>query len=434
MNRCDPMLRVPADFLREARRLFGRLRLASGSGGGTGSAAPSVAAGAVFPVEVCGAFDGIRLALGDGDCWLESFRHATGGAGGHGRVLLPWTALADACRADPGTLVEMTACPQNSGSGTGIGTGALLRLCLRQGGARLVRFHPVAGREAMPAPAWPDGESLRLPARSMEALAAVAPFADWQARGGPWRSGVCFSPADGGCLIAGNDHRLARVPLQLQSQLPRMASPPGWVPPFERSFILPLGAVGVLLHPDFLGYENQLTLPRSGEEPRVMFRAWDHLLVTPVLAAGRLEDESGLRGACAVDGHPWVLDALRRGQLLDWLRALRDPHAPVSLVWRACGRLSVVQGEGCGRGARLTLFNAFRGERPEVLPPRLVLPPRDLAAALEFGGTLVVGPDRAGRVTLYCRATGGAFCQIASLAGAAEGGRAGGAAGRRSAA
>jgi hypothetical protein len=119
-----------------------------------------------------------------------------------------------------------------------------------------------------------------------------------------------------------------------------------------------------------------------------------------------------------------VLDALRRGQLLDWLRALRDPRAPVSLVWRACGRLSVVQGEGCGRGARLTLFNAFRGERPEVLPPRLVLPPRDLAAALNIGGRLRVTVAGNGRVSLSCQGAGGAFCQVASLAAAGADGMA----------
>ena len=290
------MLRIPADFLREARRLFGRLRLASGADGQTTPAAPSVAAGAVFPVEVCAAFDGIRLALGDGHCWLESFRHATGGAGGHGRVLLPWPVLADACRADPGTLVELAVRRQN--------TGTLLRLRLRQGGARLVRFHPSADGPVMPAPALPDGESLRLPARSMEALAAVAPFADWKARAGPWRSGVCFSPADGGCLIAGNGQRLARVPLQL----PGMAQPPGGVLPFTQPFVLPLGAVRVLLHPDFLGYENQLTLSRGGAEPRVMFRAWDHLLVTPVLAAGRLADEPGGAGLVTwpASHGPWM--------------------------------------------------------------------------------------------------------------------------------
>ena len=177
-----------------------------------------------------------------------------------------------------------------------------------------------------------------------------------------------------------------------------MVSLPGGVPPFERSFVLPLGAVGVLQHPDFLGYENQLTLYRGGAEPRVMFRAWDHLLVTPVLAVGSLEDEPMLRGACAVDGQRWSLDALRRGQLLDWLRALRDPHAPVSLIWRTCGRLSVVQGGDRGSSARLTLSAAFRGERPAVLPPRLVLPPRELAAALSIGGGSRGdrGPRRAG--------------------------------------
>ena len=120
-------------------------------------------------------------------------------------------------------------------------------------------------------------------------------------------------------------------------------------------------------------------------------------------------------------GQPWTLDALRRGQLLDWLRALRDPHAPVSLIWRTCGRLSVVQGGGRGRGARLTLSAAFRGERPAVLPPRLVLPPRDLAAALNLGGGLAVTVSRGGRVSLSCSDAGGAFCQVASLAGAAAG-------------
>ena len=80
-----------------------------------------------------------------------------------------------------------------------------------------------------------------------------------------------------------------------------------------------------------------------------------------------------------------------------------------------------MQGGGRGRSARLTLSAAFRGERPAVLPPRLVLPPRDLAAALNIGGGLVVTVARGGRVSLSCRGAGGAFCQVASLAGAEEG-------------
>jgi hypothetical protein len=400
MNRSDPILRIPADFLREARRLFGRLRVVSSP---VAPAAPSVVAGARFPVEVRGAFDGISLALGDGDCWLESFRHATGEAGGHGRLLLPWQALADACRADPGTTVELAACRQKAAT--------LLRLRLRHGGTLRVSFHPPAARQAMPPPALPDGELVHLPARSMEAIAAVASFADWENPAGPWQGGICFSPAGGGCLIAGNGRRLARMPLQL----PEL--PPG----FDSAFVLPLGAVRVLLHPDFLGYENQLTLPRCGAAARVMFRAWDHLLVSPVLAAGRLEDESRLGEAGTPADHPWLLDALRRAQLLDWLRALRDPPTPVSLAWRDGGRLTVVQGEGGGRAARLNLSGAFRGERPAVLPPRLLLPPCDLAAALYLGGSLGVATDRGGRLSLSCRGSGGALCQVASLASAGAG-------------
>ena len=73
-------------------------------------------------------------------------------------------------------------------------------------------------------------------------------------------------------------------------------TPPGGVLPFTQPFVLPLGAVRVMLHPDFLGYENQLTLSRGGAEPRVMFRAWDHLLVSPVLrrAGGRAPAARGL--------------------------------------------------------------------------------------------------------------------------------------------
>jgi hypothetical protein len=400
MNRSHSILRIPADFLREARRLFGRLRVVSGP---AAPAAPSVVAAARFPVEVRGAFDGISLALGDGHCWLETFRPATAEAGGRGRLLLPWQALADACRADPGTLVELAACPRTEGT--------VLRL--RCGGVRLVRFHPAGGGRAMPAPAPPDGESLRLPARGMEALAAVAPFADWEAPAGSWHSGVRFSPVDGGCLIAGNGRRLARVPLE------------GLAQPFKRPFVLPLGALRVLLHPDFQGYENQLTLPRHGAEPRVMFRAWDHLLVAPVLPDDELADGLRLReDSVAYAGQPWLLDAVWRAQLLDWLRALRDPRAPVILEWLAGGGWSVCQ---CGAGraaARLELPAGFSNPWPAGLPPRLVLPPRDLAAALNLGGTLRVAVSRAGRGLLGCRGAGGVFCQVESLASADAGGTA----------
>jgi hypothetical protein len=65
------VLRIPADFLCEARRLFSRLRLASGPVGETSQATRSNAAGAVFPVEVRCTFDGTSLAMGNGQSWLE---------------------------------------------------------------------------------------------------------------------------------------------------------------------------------------------------------------------------------------------------------------------------------------------------------------------------------------------------------------------------
>jgi hypothetical protein len=405
-----PVLRIPADFLHEARRLFSRLRLASGAVGETGLAARSISGGAVFTVEVRCAFDGISLAMSNGQSWLETFRHATGAAVGLGRILLPWTAFADACRADPGTLLELAAL---SGRQT---SGSLLRLRLRQGGVWRVSFHAAADGPAISAPTLPEGESLRLPARSMEALAAVASFADWQASADPWRSGVCFSPEQGGFLIAGNRRRLARIPLGLP--LPS----PGLALPFEQAFVLPLGALAVLLHSAFLGYDNQLTLPGSGEEPRVMFRAWDHVLVTPIRGGGRFEAELLRQATLPVAEYPWPLEALRRVQVLEWLRTLRDPRTPVSLNWRANGSISVVQGTGGGRRLRLTLPSAFRGEQPCGLPPQLVLSPRDLAAALKLGGHFTVTVASSGNLSLSCRSASGAFCQVESVArGVGEG-------------
>jgi hypothetical protein len=390
----DLILRVPADFLREARRLFGRLRQLPGS------------VGVEFPVEVLGSFDGITLAASNGHCRLETFRHATADAGRKGRLLLPRAALAEACRADPGSVVELAACRR---------TGAIL-LRQRRGGAWCESRHLLPDRPLPAAPALPDGLALRLPARSMEALAAVAPFADWSDPAERWRTGVCFSPVAGGRLIVGDGRRLACVPAR--------------VPP--EGFVLPLGAVRVLLHPDFLGYENAVTLWRTddGGPARVMFRAWDHQLVAPVLPAGCWENDARLRGELAAldaAGHPLRLDALRRAQLLGWLRALRDPHAAVALCWRATGCLSVVQRGDHGRRLRLLLPATLHGRGRSIAapPPRLRLPPRDLAAALELGGALLIGGDGGGRATLWCRGAGGSFCRITSLARAAASGRAG---------
>ncbi len=397
MNSGTECLRVPADFLREARRLFGRLRLRPGTAGAGGC-----------PVEVCGGFDGISLAVADGRCRLETFRRIwTAEAGGRGCLWLSRRALAEACRADPGTVVELSACRQAAGT--------LLRL--RCGGAWLESHQPPAGHRPPAAPAPPEGERIQLPVRTLEALATVAAFAGWESAAGLWRRGVCFSPADGGRLIAGDRRRLACVPAV--------------VPP--RAFRLPLAAVRVLRHPDFLGYANEVTLPRPGAAPRVMFRAWDHLLVAPMLPPGPWEDEARLVPDPA-DVRPLPLDEVEREHLLGWLRALRDPRAPVTVQWRDGGMLALEQGGECELQVPLRGRAGLRAPPPPIAWPRLRLSPRDLAAVLRFGGRLHIGVDCGGRALLACQGPGGAFCRVASLARAAAGCRGMRGSGRRPAA
>ena len=83
MSSLEGSLRIPADFLREARRLFGRLQLPGRTAHGIGC-----------PVEACGSFDGITLAAGDRRCRLETFRPAMAEAGGRGHLLLTRRTLA----------------------------------------------------------------------------------------------------------------------------------------------------------------------------------------------------------------------------------------------------------------------------------------------------------------------------------------------------
>jgi len=144
-----------------------------------------------------------------------------------------------------------------------------------------------------------------------------------------------------------------------------------------------------------------------------MFRAWDHLLVAPMLPPGPWENDARLEPLCTAGGQV-VLDGTERERLLGWLRALRNPRAPVCVEWRG-GLLVLSQEEGCEVKARLELPAGF-GDTPAPAGwPRLRLPSRDLAATLRLGDRLGVALSRDGRAALVCRGAGGAFCRVTSL-------------------
>ena len=300
------------------------------------------------------------------------------------------------------------------------GAGTMLRLCLRRR-SRADRL-PSLGRaeQALAAPAEPDGDTLRLPARDMEALAAVAPFADWGAPAGLWRRGVCFSPGE--WRPADRRGRPA-AGLCAGAGAAAVASSCRWVR--CGCCCIPTSSVTRIRSP----CRGAARIRGSCSAPGTT--CWSR----PSCRSGPWGKDIRLReDSAAVAGRRVLLDAVWRERLLGWLRALPDPRAPVKLEWLAGGLLAVSQSGAGGGDARLELPVGCHGARsPSCLPP-LVLPPRDLAAAVTLGNSLGVAVARGGRVSLCCHGAGGAFCQVDSLVRVAGGGRAAGGSGRRPAA
>ena len=364
-------MQIPSDFLREARRLFGRLRHTRGR-------APLFA-------HVLASFDihGITLAVSDGDHWLETFRRSLPEPGGPQAFLIPPSALAEACRADKGSPVSLSPCGSYSRRG--------LRVATRCGGARIESVHPTEAVEAFPPCPVVAGSFTLVPARTMESLAVVAACASTNEDHGIL-NGVCFESADGGSLIAADGRRFARVP--------------AIVPPC--GFVLPKVAVRVLAHPDFSGYENEVTLPDRKDDPHVMFRAWDHLLI-----ARRRQGRYPVLPPLAPQGltERATLAAGRRAAVVAWLRSLPDTRTPVHLDWGKGGRghLTLTRREAAAPTSVMQVPVTVRGD-----PPTVALHPRHLADALEIGCSLHLHlRDRFAPV--LCHDPGGGSCLLMPL-------------------
>ncbi len=351
-------MQIPTDFLRESRRLFGRLR-------------PSRGGLAIF-ANILASFDfhAITLCVTDGGHWLESYRASTPEPGDPCSFLIPPHAMAAACRADKGTSAYF--------SSVGSYSRPELRVSARCGGIMTSSVHPAERTEGFPARPVVAGTPTLTPARTMESLSMVAAFAA--------RHGVCFTPAAGGRLIASCGGCLACLPAA--------------VPP--REFMLSATAVRVLGHPDFSGYENEVTLPDGPGGRHVMFRSWDNLLVAG-LPAGPCPDPKRLMPQGL--GEQAVLDGPRREAVVKWLRRLPNPGTPVRLGWEKPGHLTLVWRAASGESAVIGVRVAVHGN-----PPAMVLPPRHLADALEIGSTLCL---RDHSTPVVCRDPGGGFCVVA---------------------
>ncbi len=357
-------MQIQSDFLRESRRLFGRLRR------------PRGASPVLTHVLVTTDIHGITLAVSDGEHWLETFRRSSPEPGGPEKFLLPGDAMAAACRADKGTFVVLT--PRGPYSRRELHVAA--RCC----GAVIESIHPSEKAGDFPVVPVIAGTPTLVPARTMQSLAIVAGCAA-TGEGQVILNGVLFTPTAGGHLVATDSHRLACIPATVPA----------------RGFVLPNAAVRVLTHPDFRGYENEVTLPDRKDDPYVMFRAWDHLMVVR-LPQGHYPD----RRLVIPEGMTELATLAddRRVAVIAWLRFLPDTRTPVHLGWEIRGCLTLTQRATSNSQAMMQVPAQIRGR-----PPAVAFHPRHLADALEIGSTLSMRDD----VTpIVCHHPGGGFCLL----------------------
>jgi len=354
-------MKLPSDFLRDAKRLLGRIRY-------TRSPVP-------IQTHILASLDarGITLAVSDGERWLETRTDAPPEPCEAEAFLIPVEAMAAALRADKGTGVTFAA--------RGPRKRRELHLRAVCGGIAVESVHPTLDTGEFPARPAIGGTCTSVPARTMESLAVVAGCASTEPTR-PELNGVLFTPDEGGRLIATDGRLLANTPAVVPSQ----------------KFILPNAAAHVLAHPDFTGREAEVTLDPG--DLRAAFRSGNHLLITNTIAG----NYPNFREAIPADVPELVTIAgERRPAVIAWLRGLPDSGGALHLTWEKRGQLTLTQ-RSASNAAVLRVPVEIQGN-----PPLIAFNPRLLADALEIGSTLCL---RDSLTPGICRHPGGRFCVI----------------------
>jgi DNA polymerase III sliding clamp (beta) subunit (PCNA family) len=127
-------------------------------------------------------------------------------------------------------------------------------------------YRLVVEAEHFPAHPTVEGRIAAMPKETFVALAIVAGCASTDATRYVL-NGVCFTPGDGGMLIATDGRRLAGAPARVP----------------DREFVLPTTAVHVLVHPDFGSRDAAVLQADRTEDLNIQFRSGPHTLIAKTI-------------------------------------------------------------------------------------------------------------------------------------------------------
>jgi DNA polymerase-3 subunit beta len=323
---------------------------------------------------------GLSLAVTDLNHWLETRMPATIEPFAPGRFLIPAEALKVAARSDKGSDTHFAFMTTPEGTTLTLTT-SCCGLPVRS------VYELTVEAETFPERPVVQGRITSVPKETFTALRIVAACVSTDATR-HILSGVCFTPEEGGMLIATDGRRLAGAPARVPS----------------REFVLPTTAVHVLAHPDFTTRDPAVMQPVKEDDAHVQFRSGPHTLIAKTIE-GRYP---GYRHV--IPSHlpeSVTVPENHRPTLISWLRSLKGKSNSVRLTWETPGHLTLTHRDYDTMGATIQVPVTTDGR-----PPAMAFDPRFLADALAIGDTLrLIDPLNPGMTT----DPSGNFCVLMSL-------------------
>ena len=298
---------------------------------------------------------GLTLAVSDLDHWLETRVPADIDSFAPERFLIPAEAFKAATRGDKKSSAHLAYETTSDG--------IKLTLTVPCGGLDVVTVYQPEPAKDFPERPTIEGRITVVPKETLQAIQTVAGCASTNATRYVL-NGVCFTPDDGGMVIATDGRRLAGAPARFSG----------------REFVLPNTAVHALAHPDFLARDAAIVQPDDSGEYHVQFRSGPHTLI-----------------ARSIEGHypgyrhvipsylpeSVTVPEAHRPAVISWLRSLTGKSNSVRLTWEKPGHVTLTHRDYDTVGATIQVPVTIEGQ-----PPAISFDPHYLADALVIGATL----------------------------------------------
>ena len=338
------MIKIPAQAFKEAGKILKRLAFAK-------SSLPVLS-----HVELRANGETATLAVTDLNLRLEVRVRLAAPVSKAATMLIPHEAFRNAMKADKDSVITFT-----QGS-LGELHSIHLTTCCR--GMEIHANYPTLPANEFPARPVVEGASSLLPAKTFAQLTRVAPCSYTKADR-EILTGVLFSPADGGLLVATDGKRLAGSPA---------------VVPTRTEFVLPNAAVKVLAHQHFLKQASTVTVCGRGDDQLVCFHTKNALLTSRTIS-GRFPNWKQV----VPTGHKAsaTLGETERASLLSWLTSLKGENQSVTIV---PGEPGAVQLHYAQRGELISSVTVPVQSSGQIEP--IQLDPLYLATALKIGNSL----------------------------------------------